>query len=386
MTKRPAALRRAAATALFGAMTAGAALAQGTAMPAVSDSRWSVSAEALFAWFKASPTPVPIITDNYADAPNVNVLLGGGTVDTNVNAGFRVTGTYRIDNRTGVELVGFYVPSRSTSGSVSSTGQPGSIDLLLPFYDVTIRQENVTELSYWPDYRGSAQATFSNSLGGGEVNVAWSLPPQDGWRVELIGGFRYLQLRESYTITTSSPYNPPNPADIWNTTDSFDTRNRFYGLQVGARAAFERGPWVGSVVGKVAFGTMQQRVSINGYLETNDYTNYGPTQVFPGGYFALPANSGDHTRNVFAAVPEVALNVGYRLTPAATVFVGYSFLWASSVARPGEQINRNINPTQTVSYGNDPPVKPVGPAQPTFSFATSDFWARTMNVGVAYRF
>jgi hypothetical protein len=109
-------------------------------------------------------------------------------------------------------------------------GQPGSIDLYLPYYDVSINQENVTEISHWPDYRGSAQATLSNNLGGGELNLTWSMPTQDAGRVDLLGGFRFLQLRESYTITTSSPYNPPNPADIWNTTDAFDARNRFYRL------------------------------------------------------------------------------------------------------------------------------------------------------------
>ena len=385
MKRRHAVLRCATAMALWGC-AAGVALAQTAPMPAESDSRWSLSAEALFASLKASPTPVPIVTDNYLDTPGVNVLLGGGKADTNVNAGLRVTATYRIDNRMGVELGGFYLPSRTTSSSVSSTGQPGSIDLLLPFYDVTTQQENVTELSYWPDYRGSAQATFSNSLGGGEVNVTWSLPPQDGWRLDLLGGFRFLQLRESYTITTSSPYNPPNPADIWNTTDAFAARNRFYGLQVGARAAFERGPWVGSLAAKVAFGTMQQRVSVSGFLVTNDYTNYGATQIFPGGYFAFPSNSGNHTQSVFATVPEITLNVGYRLTPEATVFVGYSLMSASNVVRPGEQINRNIDPTQTVSYGNDSPVQSVGAAQPAFSLATTDFWARTLTVGFAYRF
>lgn len=385
MKRKHAVLQPVAAVALWGC-AAGAAPAQTAPMPTESDSRWSLSAEALFATLKASPTPVPIVTDNYFDAPDVHVLLGGGTVDTNVNAGVRVTGTYRIDNRMGVELGGFYLPSRSTSASVSSTGQPGSVDLLLPFYDVSIHQENVTELSYWPDYRGSAQARFSNSLGGGEVNVTWSLSPKGGFRLDLLGGVRFLQLRESYTVTTSSPFNPPNPADIWNTTDAFDARNRFYGLQVGARAVFERGPWVGSVAGKVAFGTMQQRLSINGFLETNDFTNYGPTQIFPGGYFALPSNSGNHTRNVFATVPEATLNMGYRLTPEATVFVGYSLLRASNVVRPGEQIDRNVNPLQSVSYGNDPPAQPVGPAQPTFTFATTDFWARTLNVGFAYRF
>ena len=379
-------MRRVALVALMASTATGAALAQGAPAATSGDTRWSVSVEALFSWFKSSPTPVPIITDNYLDAPGVNVMLGGGSVDTNPNTGFKLTGTYRIDSSLGVELTGFYIPTRSTSTSVSSTGQPGSIDLLLPFFDVTVNQENVTEISYWPDYRGSAQATLSNNLGGGEINVTWAMPRQDAWRVDLLGGFRFLQLRESYTITTSSPYNPPNPTDIWNTTDSFDARNRFYGLQVGARAVYDQGPWVGSVIGKLALGTMQQRVSVSGSLETNDYNNYGPTQTFSGAYFALPTNSGDHSRDTFAVVPEVALNLGYRLTPQATVYVGYSFLYASNVARPGDQINRNINPTQTVAYGNDPPVTPVGPAQPTFNFNTTDFWAQTLSIGFAYRF
>ena len=137
---------------------------------------------------------------------------------------------------------------------------------------------------------------------------------------------------------------------------------------------------------KVALGTMQQRVSVNGYLETNDYTNYGPTQIYPGGYFALPTNIGDHSRNAFAVVPEIAFNLGYRLTPQTTVHLGYSLLYASGVARPGDQMNRNINPTMTVSWGNDPPVKPVGPAQPTFAVNTSDLWAQSLSIGVAYRF
>lgn len=378
-------MRRAVLVGWIAATSAGVTLAQGTSTMEGA-SRWSVSAEALFAWFKESPTPVPIITDSYANAPGVNVLLGGGTVDTNPNYGFKLTGGYRFDSRVGVELTGFYIPSRSTSSSVSSTGLPGSIDLYLPYFDVIRGQENVTEISFSPTYRGSAQVTLENSLGGGELNMTWSLPAQDALRVDLIGGFRYLQLRESYTITTSSPYNPPNPADIWNTTDSFDARNRFYGPQLGVRATYDQGPWVGSVNAKIAAGTMQQKVSVNGYLETNDYTNYGPTQIYTGGYFALPTNSGDHSRNTFAVVPEIGLNVGYRLTSQATVYVGYSLLYMSDVARPGDQINRNINPTQTVSWGNDPPVKPIGPAQPAFSFTTSDFWAQSVSIGFAYRF
>jgi hypothetical protein len=379
-------MRRAALVGCLVSAAAGAAFAQGTPTTVGKDNRWSVSAELLYAWFKHSPTPVPVITDSYLDDPAVNVLLGGASMNTNANPGFRLTGTYRIDSRMGVELSGFYIPNRSTSSSVSSTGQPGSVDLYLPYFDVPENRENVTEISYWPDYRGSAQTTLSNNLGGGELNLTWSMPPSDVWRIDLLAGVRFVQLRESYTITTSSPYNPPNPVDVWNTTDSFDARNRFYGVQVGGRAVYERGPWLGTFAGKVAVGTMQERVSVNGFLETNDYNNYGPTQVFPGGYFALPTNSGDHSRNTFAVVPEVAISVGYRFTPQASVFVGGSFLYLSNVARPGEQINRNINPTQSVAYGFDPPAHLVGRAQPTFNFATTDFWATTVSIGFAYRF
>lgn len=377
---------RAALMALLASAMAGAALAQGTPAPIRDDSRWAVRAETLFGWFKKSPTPVPIITESYVDAPGVNVLLGGGSLDTNPNAGFKITGAYRMDSGLRIELSGFYIPTRTTSSSVSSTGLPGSNDLYLPFYDVTTNRENFTEISFWPEYRGSAQATLSNNLGGGELNMTWALPPLDAWRVDVLGGIRLLQLRESYTITTSSPYNPPNPVDIWNTTDSFDARNRFLGVQVGARAAYDQGPWVGSVSGKLALGAMRQRVSVNGFLETNDYNNYGATQNFPGGYFALPPNSGDYSRSTFAVVPEIALNLGYKLTREATVYVSYSFLYANNVARPGEQINRNINPTQSVAYGNNPPATLIGPAEPSFNFNTTDFWAQTLSIGMAYRF
>lgn len=348
--------------------------------------RGSVSVEAIFMWFKASPTPVPVISDDYIDEPGTNILLGGGTLDTNPNPGFRITGTYALDAGWGLEAIGFYVPSRTTSRGISSTGATGSINLMLPFYDVTRGLENLTEISYAPDYAGSAQESLRNSLGGGELNATWSLSPQGPWRVDLLGGFRYLQLREDYTITTSSPYVPPNPADVWLTTDAFNTRNRFYGAQVGARANYERGQWVGGGIAKVALGWMQQSVSISGYLETNDYNSYGATQTFAGGYFALPSNSGNYSRDRFAVVPELSLSVGYRLTPTAMAYVGYTFLYASDVVRPGAQVNRNVNPRQSVSYGNDPPVKPVGAAQPTFGFNTSDFWAQSVTLGFSYRF
>ncbi len=364
------------------ALTSMAATAQGTR----ADDRWALSAEMLMAWFSNSPTPTPIITDYYLDDPGTHTLLGGGAVNTNPNSGFRMTGTYRIDSRWGVELSGFYVPSRSATQGVSSSGAPGSVDLLLPYIDATTGREDVSYISDAPDYSGQAQTTLDNDLGGFELNATWALPPRDGWRTTLFGGFRFLQLRETYTITTSSPYVAPNPADVWNTTDNFDARNRFYGLQAGVRAAFDQGPWTFAVTGKVALGSMQQRVSINGILETNDFNDYGATQSFTGGYYALPSNSGDHSRSTFAVVPEIALNVGYRLTPQLTAFLGYAFLYANNVVRPGEQVDRTINTTQNVAWVGETALHPSGPARPAFDFRTTDFWAQTLSLGVVLTF
>ena len=87
--------------ALLASAVTSEALAQATPAPVGVDSRWSVSAEAIFAWFKHSPTPVPIIADSYIIAPDVNVLLGGGSVHTHPNAGLKISGNYRVDSRLG---------------------------------------------------------------------------------------------------------------------------------------------------------------------------------------------------------------------------------------------------------------------------------------------
>ena len=201
-----------------------------------------------------------------------------------------------------------------------------------------------------------------------------------------IGGIRYLRLRETYTFTTSSPYIPPFPVDVWDTTDRFAATNSFYGAQLGLRARFAQGPWFGTGSAKIALGGMVQAVDVGGSVTTNDYTGNGTTQTFSGGYFALPTNIGSYSRTQLAVVPELAVNVGYRLTPSASIFMAYSLLYASNVVRPGNQVNRTVNTTQSTSYTEDPAAKLVGPAQPTFAFNDSSFWAQGISVGMAFRF
>ena len=347
---------------------------------------FTISAEALMLWFKHSPAPTPLVSDGLVGAPGTRVLLGGEDLDTNPNPGFRVTAGYALTDRWGVEGSFFYVPPRSSVRSVGSSGQIGSRDLSVPFVDATTGKESVTELSSAGSFAGSAREELRNSLLGAELNATMRLPTMGPLRVDSLGGFRYLRLRESYRFSTSSPNIPPEPADVFTTRDEFTATNNFFGLQVGARARIDWGAlFLGGLV-KVGLGAMVESVDIDGRLITNDFSNFGPTQTLPGGYFAQPTNIGNHTRTVFAVVPEAGLTLGYQITPRMSVFGGYTFLYANNVVRAPQQVSRTINPVQAPAITGNLPQPLTGPAQPSFRFNASDFWAQGLNVGVAFRF
>lgn len=348
--------------------------------------RFSISAEALVWWMKDSPASPPLVSTGVLGQPGTAVLLGGENLHTHVHPGLRLTAGYWVTEQWGVEASGFYLPSRSTSQGVSSSGQIGSQDLAIPFFDVTLPGENVTNLSAAGRFSGQASAELHSRLFGAELDGVVPLTSTRTWHVDLLGGLRYLHLRETFTFTTSSPNIAPQPPDVFQTQDRFDTINNFYGGQAGVRARYGRGPWTFSGTVKFALGAMVQSVDINGFLLTNDFNGLGAPQLFPGGYFAQPTNIGHSTRTVVAVVPEVGLNIGYEVIRGMHLFLGYTFLYTNNVARPGKHIDRGLNPTQNASFAGEPPTPLVGPARPTLTFQGADFWTQGLNVGAVFRF
>jgi hypothetical protein len=365
------------------------AQAAGLALPTddwAAAQRFTVGAEGLAWWFKDSPAPVPVVTDGVLGQTGTHTLLGGQDMNTGMNAGFRVAGAYALSQSSALEANFFYFGSRSNNDGVSSSGQAGSTNLLVPYIDAVTHQEEVSQLSLAPVYAGNANEQLTNSLLGAEINGTWDLAPVGAWNLQALAGVRYLRLRETYTLTTQSPYNPGFGQDVWNTTDRFDTTNDFYGVQAGLRARFDQGRFFAGGAAKIALGAMAQSVGISGSLVTNDFNAFGPLQTFTGGYFALPTNIGSYSRTVFAAVPELSLNLGYHITPSATVVLGYSFMYASNVVRPGDQVNRSVNTSQSVNYTENPAAQLQGTAQPGFHFNDAGFWTQGISVGLVVRF
>jgi hypothetical protein len=59
------------------------------------------------------------------------------------------------------------------------------------------------------------------------------------------------------------------------------------------------------------------------------------------------------------------------------VTVGYNFLYWSRVARPGEQIDLDVNPDLL-----PPEEQFAGATRPRFEFRDTDFWAQGIRVGL----
>ena len=218
------------------------------------------------------------------------------------------------------------------------------------------------------------------------MNALWNIMDRGGLRIGLLGGFRFVKLDEDLVFSTNSPFLPPN-VDIFQTTDRFATGNNFYGGQLGLRTEYCMGGFTVAATGKVALGDMHQVTQINGSLLTNDFIGFpGPAATYPGGYLTQPSNIGRYTQNRLAVIPEAILTVGYQVTSWARVSAGYSFLYMNNVARPADQIDRVINPSQSVTISNINTATLVGPARPIFPGGQSDFWAQGVNFGLEFTF
>ena len=286
------------------------------------------------------------------------------------------------DQKWGLEGTYFDLQNVYASSGVTSNGSYSSALMTFPFFNPTIPGEDSAPISIPGSFAGTAIVSTRSSLQGADINFVHNQIVSDGFRFDLLGGFRYANLQEGLYFTTDSPdVNTHHPA-FFHTYDRFSTNNNFYGGQLGLRASYDHSIFFVNATTKLAMGSMFESVGTNGYTVTNS----GGYVFAPGGYLTSPTNMGTATREQFAFVPELNLNVGIRLRPWATVMVGYSFLYLSSVARPGDQIDRTINPSQSFAISNTYPGTVTNPARPALDVHNGDFWAQGLNLALELRF
>jgi len=185
--------------------------------------------------------------------------------------------------------------------------------------------------------------------------------------------FRFLAEDEGLDLATNST-DPSGFSTVM--TESFTTHNRFYGGQTGAAVSWCGSGLVVDLVGKVALGWTDETVNIHGFT-INSFPGFAPVGSATS-LLAQVSNSGRFDRSRFAIVPEVDVKVGYRVTDAVTVSVGYTFLYVSNVARPGNQIDLA---TTAPAAGVTTPF-----TRPALAFRDSDFWAQGLSFGLEFRY
>jgi hypothetical protein len=384
-----------------------------------------LGAEYLLWWTKRSPEPVPLVTSHASGAlavpgtpppgalggPGTSVVMGGSPIDLGTGNGGRFTAGCWLDcdRCLGIEAGYFFLADRTVTRSVGTSGLPGSSSLGVPFFDVSglisgtgAPGEAVSSPAGPGEGRPSLAGFFgmatSSELQGAEFNGVRTLCEDGHLRVEGLAGFRWIQLKENLTFSTARSVLPGAPAALAggfsDTIDTFGTRNDFFGGQVGGRAEYAWGRLTARAAAKVALGVTHEVAAINGANVTNLFAldATGPTVIVPGGAFAQPGNIGRHTRDQFAVVPQVDLGAGFDLTRRMRLTAGYSLLYLSDMARPGDQIDRDLNPTLTglsvAQRAAGVPLAPpaVGPAAPAFSFHGSSYWAQGLSLGLEFRY
>jgi hypothetical protein len=345
------------------------------------------SGEYLLWWFKSGRVP-PLVTaggDGKLGSPGTRVLVDNLNFDDEVRFGGRFALGYQFAAIPflGVEANYFFLPDRQSDVRFASGGDPV---LAQPFINVATGQPDANLVAVPGIAMGAVTVGARTGLWGAEANLTAGLIRSDTFHLTALGGFRFLRLDDEVTSGEQflvAPNVPGFGGNRVNLQDVFRTVNNFYGGQVGLETGAQLARLTIDLRGKLALGQMQQVADVNG--AATKLAPDGSTTLLPvGGLYALRTNIGRHRRDELAFIPEVGLNVGWQLTRCLKLYAGYSFLWVSTVASAGGQIDPVINVTQfPIRSGNSPLV---GPARPAFNFDGTDFWAQGLNVGLELRY
>ena len=356
---------------------------------------WWDADELLIWWPKAHPLP-PLITASRGPVPaygaNTTTLLAGGrALDNQDIAGYRLTMGWSLNHEDTLGFEGryFFLGTRTFSESATDLGDDRFKSIGLSFRNALTGQEDALTLARAGQTNALITAYTSTRVQGAEANVIGNLYASGGLKIHAIAGYRFLQANEGLRIESQWLQNPTRESNNFQTlgmiADQFDAHNEFHGGQVGLMVDAHRGLFYCEITGKTALGTNFEMVRIDG--ATHLITSGQPIpllQSWHGGVYAQGTNIGRYTRSQFAVVPEGMFKVGLKLGERGRFYIGYNFLWISDAVRPGEQVDRTLNPMQIPLLSRGTPY--TGPDRPAPTLARSDFWTQGLLVGFEARF
>jgi hypothetical protein len=311
------------------------------------------------------------------------IRFGGTEAKSFERYGARFSLGYWFDDaqQCGLEVNYFFLASRSIGYAESSDGYPV---LAQPFFNTQIQQQDSALTTYPGIASGSIQVKSRSFLNGAEANFWYTLNQCPDYPVRVLVGFRYAGFDENLSVDSESEILPTAPVPFAgnhiSVIDHFDCNNSFFGPQLGLMAAYRLRRLEIEGVAKVGLGDSYDVLRIAGSTSINTQ----PAENFNAGLLALATNSGTHTRNVFAVLPEADINVRYKITEHMRATIGFSLLYWSSLLRAGDQVDLRINPAHVPTSNNF--GAGTGPALPAVLLRGTDFLAYGLNIGLEFDF
>lgn len=344
-------------------------------------------------WYQRGMNLPPLVTTSVGQLPPrsqagvlggpTRILFGGDEVLEDSFSGGRLQVGLWLDRCHTWAAVGEYfeLSGRSESFSGNSNGFPV---LARPFFNTLTGAEDSQIVSYPGFATGSLSAEVSSELVGGGFHLRRQTNSGSGCghgllcdgcsmfhsRTDVLFGYRYVQLDEAVGVTENLV--GTSPGESFHIQDRFRTLNQFNGFDMGMAYNRTRGCWSVDLLAKLAIGNTRQRVDING---TTSIDGGAPQQ---GGLLAQTTNIGSYSRDQFSMVPELGATLGYQLTHNLRLKAGYTLIFWSNVVRPGDQIDRDVNPNLF------PPAVVGGAARPHFEFDDTSYWAQGVNLGAEF--
>ncbi len=179
---------------------------------------------------------------------------------------------------------------------------------------------------------------------------------------DVLFGFRQMQVQEGLSLKGQTAYYDfPNSQYVTQTgVDSIASTNGFYGAQLGGKISEQFGFLKVDVVAKFAMGATVQNINFTG---TNTVTTLAGATTTPGYVYTQKSNLGLHNATRFAVLPDIMVKMGLPVTENLQMGVGYSFMYLSSVARTGNQLDPYINAA-------------ANPAHPIANMGNDGIWAQ----------
>ena len=337
-------------------------------------------------WSRPAPTPTHFSTAGRLGQPGTSVLFGNDQLGGDTRSGIRIGAGYLLMPCRDISIEGYYTTTGTLTDAFAANSNTFPV-LARPFSNVlSDSQGQDARIIAFPDEAsGSVSVTATSEFNTAEALLRCKMRDEHNYHIDFLCGYRYARLAEnlqiSETQTILGPRMPFPENTLLSISDSFNALNEFNGGEFGFAFSEQYRRWTLDIVAKLALGNTNTQMAINGATSRTGVGGVpNATLTYAGGVLAQPTNIGLYETNSITAIPELGLKLGYHLNRRLKLSAGYNFIYWSKVARPGDQIDTDINSSQI------PPGTLGGAGFPKYPGKTTDFWVQGITAGLEYRF